>query len=82
MSYMLLILEKPGDRAAREEAEGCDLYAQMLRFSADLKARGLLTMSQALTSDARGTRITRQGEAFTVREDPFTEAREIVGGFF
>ena len=82
MSYMLLILEKPGDRAAREEAEGRDLYAQMLRFSADLKARGLLTMSQTLTSDARGTRITRQGEAFTVRDDPFTEARQIVGGFF
>ena len=54
----------------------------MLRFSADLKTRGLLTMSQALKSDARGTRITRQGEAFTVRDGPFTEARAIVGGFF
>ena len=82
MRYMLLILEKPGDRAAREEAEGRDLYAQMLRFSADLKTGGLLTMSRALKSDARGTRITRRGEAFTVRGGPFTEAREIVGGFF
>ena len=54
----------------------------MLRFSADLKTRGLLTMSQALKSDARGTRITRRGEAFTGRDDPFAEAREIVGGFF
>ena len=80
MSDMLLILEKPSERAAREEAEGRDLYAQMLRFSADLKARGLLTMSQALKSDDRGTRITRRGEAFTGRDDPFAEAREIVGG--
>ena len=79
---MLLIIEKPGDRSARDEAEGRALYDQMLRFSADLQARGLLTLSQALTSDARGTRVTRQGDAFTVRDGPFTEAREIVGGFF
>jgi hypothetical protein len=79
---MLLILEKPADRAARNEAEGRALYDKMLRFSANLKARGLLTLSQALKSDASGTRVTRQGDAFTVRDGPFTEAREIVGGFF
>lgn len=82
MAYMLLIVEKPGDRAARSEDEGRALYERMLRFSADLSSRGLLTMSQALKSDASGARVTKQGESFSVRDGPFAEAREIVGGFF
>lgn len=82
MAYMLLIIEKPGGRAARSEEEGRALYARMLSFSAELKSRGLLTMSQALKSDASGTRITKRAGAVTLRDGPFAEAREIVGGFF
>lgn len=43
MSYALLIVEPMGQREKRTEAEGRDLYDRMLHFSADLKARGLLT---------------------------------------
>ena len=82
MSYMLLIIEQPGDRAARSETEGRALYEQMLHFSAELKARGQLTLSQALKSDASGSRVTKQSGACTVRDGPFAEARELVGGFF
>ena len=82
MAYMLLIIEKPGDRAARSETAGRALYERMLSFSAELKSRGLLTMSQALKSDASGSRITKRSGAVTVRDGPFAEAREIVGGFF
>ena len=82
MAYMLLIIEKPGDRAARSDSEGRALYERMLSFSAELKSRGLLTVSQALRSDASGSRITKHSGAVTVRDGPFAEAREIVGGFF
>ena len=82
MAYMLLVIEQPGDRAARSESEGRALYDRMLSFSADLKQRGLLTMSQALTSDATGVRVSLQGGKASVRDGPFTEAKEMVGGFF
>lgn len=82
MAYALFIIEEPGDRAARTESEGRTLYDRMLRYSADLKRRGLLTLSQALKSDAAGARISKRADSFTVRDGPFTEAREIVGGFF
>lgn len=82
MAYMMLIIEKPGDRVARGEDEGRALYDQMLRVGADLSSGGLLTMSQALKSDASGARITKQGESFAVRDDPIAEARELVGGYF
>jgi hypothetical protein len=82
MAYMLLVVEKVGDRAARSESEGQALYDRMLHFSADLKERGLLTMSQSLKTDAAGVRVTRQGERSMVRDGPFAEAKEMIGGFF
>jgi hypothetical protein len=82
MAYMLLVLEKVGDRAARSESEGSALYDRMLRFSEDLKHRGLLTMSQSLKTDAAGVRVTTQGEKSIVRDGPFAEAKEMIGGFF
>jgi hypothetical protein len=82
MAYMLLVVEKPGDRAARSEGVGEARYDRMLRYSADLKDRGLLTMSQSLKSDATGVRVTGQGNKMILRDGPFAEAKEMIGGFF
>jgi hypothetical protein len=82
MAYMLLVMEKVGDRAARSPSEGSALYDRMLRFSEDLKQRGLLTLSQSLKTDTDGARVTTQGEKSIVRDGPFSEAKEMIGGFF
>jgi hypothetical protein len=82
MSYMLLIVEKAGDRAARSESEGRELYERMLKFSAELKTQGILTMSEALKTDAAGVRVTKQSGSLTIHDGPFAEAREMIGGFF
>jgi hypothetical protein len=82
MSYMLLIIEKAGEREERSEAEGRVLYDQMMAFSAGLKARGLLTLSQSLRSDALGTRVSMRDGKRTLLDGPFAEAKEMVGGFF
>jgi hypothetical protein len=44
--------------------------------------RGLLTMGQSLKTDADGARVTKQGETSLVRDGPFAEAKEMIGGFF
>ena len=82
MSYMLLIVEPVGQRRERTEDEGRALYDSMLKFSADLKARGLLTVSQSLRSDAEAVRVqVREGKR-TLTDGPFAEAKEMVGGYF
>ena len=82
MSYMLLIVEPVGQRRERTEDEGRALYDSMLKFSADLKSRGLLTVSQSLRSDAEAVRVqVRQGKR-TLIDGPFAEAKEMVGGYF
>jgi hypothetical protein len=82
MAYMLLVVEKVGDRAARSQSEGSLLYDRMLSFSEDLKRRGLLTLSQSLKTDAHGARVTTRGDQSIVRDGPFAEAKEMIGGFF
>ncbi len=80
MTYMLLIMEPPGQRGERSEAEGRAAYAAMLAYADRLKARGLLTQAQALTSETSRVEV-RAGKARTL-DGPFAEAKEVVGGFF
>ena len=63
MAYALLIIEPPGQRETRSEAEGREHYERMLRFSEDLKDKELLTVSQSLVSDRRGARVRIQARS-------------------
>lgn len=80
MTYMLLIVEPTGQRAERSEEEGRALYDQMLAFSASLKERGLLELSQSLRSES--VRVKQRHGRRTLVDGPFSESKEMVGGFF
>lgn len=82
MSYMLLIIEPVGQRRERTEAEGRALYDSMLRFSAGLQARGLLKASQSLRTDAEGVRVQVRNGKPSLVDGPFSESKEMVGGYF
>ena len=82
MAYMLLVIEPPGQRGTRTDAEGREVYARMVRFSEQLKQRGLLTMSQSLKSDAGGARVKVREDSVMVTDGPFAETKEVMGGFF
>jgi hypothetical protein len=80
MAYALLIIEPPDQRLSRSDAEGRELYETMVRFSEDLKDRGLLTVSQSLASDRNGTRVKVRDGLTSVVDGPFSEAKEMIGG--
>jgi len=82
MPYLLLIHETVGQRAERTEAEGHAVYDRMLRFAADLKARGLLLGVESLASQDAAAKIQVRGGKASVLDGPFAEAKEMVGGFF
>jgi hypothetical protein len=82
MAYALLIVEPSGQRESRTEAEGRALYVRMLGFSENLKSRGLLTMTQSLRTDTQGARVRVHGNQATIVDGPFSEAKEMIGGFF
>jgi len=80
MSYMLLIVERPGQRRERSDAEGRAVYQRMLDYGEGLTRRGLLQASNSLR--ATGVRFTKANGRAQVLDGPFSESKEFVGGFF
>jgi len=82
MAYLLLILEQRGDRDQRSEADGQAAYDSMSRWRDDLRRRGVLETAEALRPDRDGVRVSRRNGKGTLRDGPFAESKEMVGGFF
>jgi hypothetical protein len=82
MAYMLLVVEPTGQRSTRTDAEGREAYASMVRFSEELKQRGLLTISQSLKAPTAGARLKVQGDSAVITDGPYAETKEVIGGFF
>ena len=82
MSYMLLVIEPPGQRSTRSPAEGRAVYERMLRFGDNLKSRGLLLAAESLQSHGDAARVQVRGGRAQVVDGPFAEAKEMIGGFF
>lgn len=80
MSYLLLILEPRGQREARDVAEGRARYAEMVAFGESLG--GKLLASESLRPDSSGVRVHVQSGKPVLRDGPFAEAKEMIGGFF
>lgn len=82
MDYLLLIIETREDRESRSEEKGRGLYDEMVRFGEDLAARGQLVASRSLRPDRDGVRIQQREGAAKLRDGPFAESKEMVGGFY
>jgi hypothetical protein len=82
MTYALLVVEPLGQRSTRSDAEGREVYGRMVRFSEELKRRGLLTLSQSLKVGAADARVTVRGDSVVITDGPFAEVKEVIGGFF
>ena len=82
MTYLLLIVEPVGQRRERTEQEGRALYDRMVQFGERLQARGVLRETQSLRSTTEAARVRVRGGKRTVTDGPFSESKEMVGGFF
>jgi hypothetical protein len=80
MSYMLLIVEPQGQRRLRSLEEGRAVYEQMLEYTAGLKAQGVLLESNSLRAES--VRLAMRAGGRSVTDGPFTESKEMIGGFF
>lgn len=79
---MLLIIEPVGQRAERTEAQGREAYARMQRFGEALREQGRLSASASLAGQGEAVRVSQAPGALRRVDGPFTEAKEMLGGFF
>lgn len=82
MNFLLLIVEPRGQRAMRNEDEARGLYARMVEFGESLQTQGKLLASESLRPDEHAVRISTSEGRLQLRDGPFAETKEIVGGFF
>lgn len=82
MPYLMLIVEPRGQRAARSPEEAHAAYDAMVAYGAGLKAEGRLLAVESLRPDELAVRISSPEGKIQLRDGPFAEAKEMVGGFF
>ena len=82
MPYLLLIHEPVEQRAERGEASGREVYQRMLDYTESLRERGVLMASSSLAHVRSGQSLRIREGRHRVVDGPFTESKEMVGGFF
>ena len=82
MRYMILIAgdEKASQKMSQEE--GQQIMAAYMKYTDELKKAGVMLAGDALHQTAKGARVTVSGGKRTVIDGPFTEAKEMIGGYW
>ncbi|MGN6488510.1 MAG: YciI family protein [Devosia sp.] len=77
MRYMIIV--KTTEPAPPPSSE---LIAAMGKFNDELIAAGVLLAAEGLQPSASGAKVKKEGGKVVVQDGPFTEAKELIGGFW
>src|SRR4051812_22925624 len=81
MRFMVLMI--PGNKAGESGAMPDDkAIAAMMKYNEELAKAGILLALDGLQPTSKGARITFTGGKRTVVDGPFSEAREVIGGYW
>jgi hypothetical protein len=80
MTMRIMTLYKPGHESNVPPSP--EHIAEMGKFIGELAQEGVLLATDGLQSSAKGARVRiSDGGEFTVTDGPFTETKELIGGF-
>ena len=80
MRFMLLL--KYDENAQKDTPPDPAIFEEMGRFNTAMVDAGVLLAGEGLAPSSQGAAVTFDGEEPTVSDGPFTEAKELVGGFW
>jgi len=72
----------PGEKAGEGFAPPVEAVAKMMTFNEELAKAGVLISLDGLHPSSRGSRVAFSGGTPKVTDGPFTEAKEVVGGYW
>ncbi len=79
MRYMIIVKTDPNtDRTAPEPG----MFEEMGRFNQSLFDAGILLAAEGLTGSEDGARVSFSKGKASVKDGPFSEAKELIGGFW
>ncbi|MGA3353887.1 MAG: YciI family protein [Acidimicrobiales bacterium] len=79
MRFMLFMIPNIDEKDWMPDPEA---VAAMTAYNAELTNAGVLLSLDGLHATSKGARITGAGGKVTVTDGPFTEAKEIIGGYW
>jgi hypothetical protein len=79
---MMLMIPKGYESAAPGTTPGAEAVAAMMKYNEQLQKAGVLLALDGLHPPAEGARVTFAGGTPTVTDGPFSEAKEVVGGYW
>ncbi|MBI3567998.1 MAG: YciI family protein [Gemmatimonadetes bacterium] len=82
MRFMLLVIPKAYDDAAADFTPPADLVAKMAKFNDSMAKAGVLLDLNGLHPPAASVRVQFGGAKTTVVDGPFSESKELVGGYW
>jgi hypothetical protein len=83
MRVMVMVKSTPEIEAqAIPDAEMTEMFEAMGKYNEDLAAAGIMLSGEGLLPSAQGARVVFSGDERRVVDGPFTEAKELVAGFW
>ena len=82
MRFMMLMIPKGYEQAKPGAAPDAKAVAAMMKYNESLQKAGILLALDGLHPPSMGARVTFSGGRPKVIDGPFTEAKEVVGGYW
>ena len=82
MRFMMLVIPKSYENAGADFVPPADLVAKMTKYNESLAQSGVLLALEGLTPPVTGARVRFAGGKPRAVDGPFTESKELVGGFW
>ena len=82
MRFMMLVIPKGYEKAPAGTVPDVKVVEAMNRYNQALKQAGVLLALDGLHPPSMGARVSFAGGKPTVTDGPFTEAKEVLGGYW
>jgi hypothetical protein len=82
MRFMMLMIPKGYEQAAPGAMPSAEHIAEMMKYNEALTKAGVLLALDGLHPPSTGARVSFSGGKPTVSDGPFSEAKEVIGGYW
>jgi hypothetical protein len=82
MRFMMLMIPKGYEKATPGTMPDAKAVAAMMKYNESLQRAGVLLSLDGLHPPSMGARVSFSGGKPTVTDGPFTEAKEVLGGYW
>jgi hypothetical protein len=82
MRFMMLVIPKGYENAAPDAMPSPEMVAAMDEYNSALQKAGVMLAMDGLHPPSTGVRVTFPGGKPVVKDGPFAEAKEVLGGYW